>query len=87
MVLYKKFTLDGSVKDFHSEIYNILCPKFRRYGRNYNAFVDILRGGFLEFEEDESVEITILNSEKLNNTFIEILQESIIEQGHIINFI
>lgn len=83
----KSFVIDGSKHDFHSEINKNLCPKFKRYGKNYNAFVDILRGGFGEFQEDESVEITVINSVKLNKIYQKILKESIIEQGHIINFI
>jgi hypothetical protein len=82
----KLFILDALEKDFHLEINKKLCPKFKRYGKNLNAFIDILRGGFGEFEEDESIEITIINSSKLNKIYKEILDQSIIDQGHLINY-
>jgi RNAse (barnase) inhibitor barstar len=82
----KSFILDASEKDFHLEINKKLCPKFKKYGKNYNALCDILYGGFGEFELNESIEITIMNSNKLNKMYKEIFQNSIIEQKHVINF-
>ena len=57
----KIFIINGhninSLEDFHDEVQNVLCPKFKKYGRNWNAFNDILRGGFLSFELDEKITI------------------------------
>ena len=61
----KTFTLNGhninSLKEFHDEVKNVLCPKFTKYGRNWHAFNDILRGGFLTFELDEKITIVFKN--------------------------
>ncbi|MHA1186827.1 MAG: barstar family protein, partial [Candidatus Heimdallarchaeota archaeon] len=50
----KIFIINGqninSLEEFHDEVQNVLCPKFTKYGRNWHAFNDILRGGFLSFE-------------------------------------
>lgn len=55
----KVFTLDGhninSISEFHDEIQNVLCPSFKHYGRSWNAFNDILRGGFGSFEFGEKI--------------------------------
>lgn len=79
--------IDGSKKDIHSEFGKKLCPKFRGYGKNMHAFIDILRGGFGSFDEDESVEITVINSDKLLKCYKTVLHNSIEEQGHVINFV
>ena len=61
----KIFTLDGhnikSMEGFHDEVQKVLCPKFTKYGRNWHAFNDILRGGFLSFELDEKITIIFKN--------------------------
>ncbi|MHA1156919.1 MAG: barstar family protein [Candidatus Heimdallarchaeota archaeon] len=61
----KIFTISGrninSIEEFHDEVQNVLCPKFSGYGRNWNAFNDILRGGFGPFELDEKIIIIFKN--------------------------
>ena len=61
----KTFTINGkninSLEDFHDEVQNVLCPKFTKYGRNWHAFNDILRGGFLSFELGEKITIIFKN--------------------------
>lgn len=65
----KKFILDGtqvtSMDSFYDEVQRILCPGFRGFGRNLHAFRDVLRGGFMVFEENEVVEIELIGSKKM----------------------
>jgi RNAse (barnase) inhibitor barstar len=62
----KAFVLDGkrveSLSDFYDEIHRVLCPSFSGFGRNWNALVDVLRGGFRTFEEGESLQVILANS-------------------------
>ena len=70
--------------DFYDEVHRVLCPRFKGFGRSWNAFRDILRGGFLEFELDESINIIIADSKKMSkhlpesqyNRFIKYLEEA-----------
>ncbi len=32
--------------DFYDEIQKLFCPNFKAFGRNMDALVDVLRGGF-----------------------------------------
>ncbi|MHA1354845.1 MAG: barstar family protein [Candidatus Heimdallarchaeota archaeon] len=61
----KIFIINGqninSLEEFHDEVQNVLCPKFTKYGRNWHAFNDILRGGFLSFELGEKIIIIFKN--------------------------
>ncbi|MHA1213399.1 MAG: barstar family protein [Candidatus Heimdallarchaeota archaeon] len=61
----KIFTLNGrninSITEFHDEVRNVLCPAFKRYGRSWNAFNDVLRGGFGSFELGEKITIIFKN--------------------------
>ncbi len=61
----KIFIMNGrnisSIEEFHDEVQNVLCPKFTRYGRSWNAFNDILRGGFGTFELGEKIIIIFKN--------------------------
>lgn len=63
----KKFILNGNKFDtlegFYDEVGRILCPGFK-WGRNLDAFNDILRGGFGAFEYNESIELIWKNSSK-----------------------
>lgn len=65
----KSFILDVSkvktTDDFFDEVHRVLCPDFKSFGRNWNAFIDILRGGFGPFEENESVEIILQGIKKM----------------------
>ena len=49
---------------FYDEVQKSLCPKFSDFGRNIDAFNDILRGGFGTFEYGEKVTIEWLDSDK-----------------------
>jgi len=61
----KIFIINGqninSLEEFHDEVQKVLCPKFTKYGRNWHAFNDILRGGFLSFELGEKIIIIFKN--------------------------
>ena len=71
----KSFILDVSVvkttDDLFDEVHRVLCPDFKGFGRSWNAFVDILRGGFGTFEENESVEIILKGIKKMKKHFPE----------------
>lgn len=54
-----------SMDDFYDEVQRALCPSFKGFGRNWSAFRDVLRGGFLVFEENESIEIVLEGIKKL----------------------
>ena len=65
----KVFTLIGrnvnSMEEFHDEVQKTLCPNFKHYGRSWNAFNDILRGGFGMFELDEEITLIVKNKKHL----------------------
>ena len=71
----KSFVLDGSsvksVDDFYDEVQRVLCPGFKSFGRNWNAFRDVLRGGFTAFEEDEEIDVIISSSKKMRKNLPE----------------
>ena len=62
------FTLDGRYmlnnKPFSQEIQRVLCPSFKKMGKNLDALVDVLRGGFGEFEYGEKVELDLIYYKK-----------------------
>ncbi len=66
----KTFVIEGSrvksMDEFYDEVQRVLCPRFKGFGRSWNAFRDILRGGFLEFDLDEPINIIILDSKKMS---------------------
>lgn len=55
----KRIVLDGhnfkTMGEFYDEVQRTLCPGFNGFGRNLNAFNDVLRGGFLVFEYGEAI--------------------------------
>jgi RNAse (barnase) inhibitor barstar len=55
----REFVLDGhnmkTLEEFYDEAQKILCPTFKHFGRNWDAFNDILRGGFGAFELGEEI--------------------------------
>ena len=65
----KSFVLDGSsvhsVEEFFDEVHRVLCPGFKDFGRNWHAFRDVLRGGFLTFELGEDIEVTLKGTKKM----------------------
>lgn len=43
----------------------VLCPNFKGYGRGWDAFNDILRGGFDTFELDEKITLVVKSKKHL----------------------
>lgn len=69
--------------DFWDEIQRVLCPQFKEFGRNWNAFIDILRGGFLTFDYQKKIIVKFKNrkfaKKQLGKTFekaIKIMEET-----------
>jgi RNAse (barnase) inhibitor barstar len=66
----KPFTLDATnfstLNEFYDEVGKVFCPNFN-WGRNLDAFNDILRGGFEVYEYEEPIELVWKNSEKSRN--------------------
>lgn len=46
-----------NINDFYDEIEKKLCPNFQGFGRNMDAFNDVLRGGFGSYEWKEPIKI------------------------------
>lgn len=63
----KRLVLDGaafnSVDSFYSRVQEVLCPGFA-WGRNQNAFNDLLCGGFGVFDVGDEVELVWRNGER-----------------------
>lgn len=84
----KEFVLDGknmtSVENFYQEVQRVLCPSFRKMGRNLHAFRDILRGGFRAFDEGETIHLWIIHKKHMKkhlqenfvNSIFKIIEES-----------
>jgi RNAse (barnase) inhibitor barstar len=68
MNFMKTIILDGEkfndLDSFYDEVQRIFCPEFPGFGRNLDAFNDVLRGGFGVFEEGEPVTLVWRSSEK-----------------------
>ena len=64
----KTFVIDGNnfsdLEGFYTEVQKVLTDDFKEFGRNLDAFNDILRGGFGKFGAYEEVKIVWKNSEK-----------------------
>lgn len=64
----KRFIIDGmnfqTLKGFYDEVQTVLTSNFTGFGRNLDAFNDILRGGFGKFEYEEAITIVWNNSQK-----------------------
>ncbi|MFW9922896.1 MAG: barstar family protein [Candidatus Thorarchaeota archaeon] len=79
----KTFTLDcrniESLDEFHDEVNNVLCPEIDWYGRNWDAFNDILRGGLGTFDSDEKIKLIFKGREhvkkKLGEGFLKMFIE------------
>lgn len=86
----KQITIDGTnfddLETFYDEVSLKLCPGFDDFGRNYNALIDVLRGGFGFHDYEEPVELVWIDSSKskrdLGDEFSHIL-EIIRELDHI----
>ena len=84
----KEFILDGknmtSVENFYQEVQRVLCPSFRKMGKNLHAFRDVLRGGFGVFDEGETIHLWIIHKKHMKkhlqegfvNSIFKIIEES-----------
>jgi len=55
----------SNLEEFYNEVENQLTRNINfKFGRNLDAFNDILRGGFGVFEFEEPIELIWLNSDK-----------------------
>ncbi|MHC4266475.1 MAG: barstar family protein [Planctomycetota bacterium] len=82
----KTIIIDGNnfsnMNEFYTEVEKNFCKDFKM-GRNLDAFVDVLSGGFGVFEYEENINLIWKNSEKSKNnlgpmfeTLIEIVNDS-----------
>ncbi len=65
----KSVTIDGNnfsdLSGFLDEVEKVLAPALgRQFGRNMNAFNDVLRGGFGVHEYEEGLDFTWMNGNK-----------------------
>jgi RNAse (barnase) inhibitor barstar len=64
----KSFVINGNnfsdLSSFFDEVENVLTDKTSEFGRNFDAFNDVLRGGFGKYDYNESVELIWKNSKK-----------------------
>ena len=60
--------------DIHDEVQGGLCNGWAGYGRNLDAMVDVLRGGF-EVDLDNCT-IVLLNHKKMSNKELRVFQEA-----------
>jgi RNAse (barnase) inhibitor barstar len=64
----KRVVIDGlkfnDINGLFDEIQEKLCPGFNEFGRNYNAVVDVLEGGFGVHEYEEPLLLIWSHSEK-----------------------
>lgn len=89
----KTYELNGNtfheLNSFYDEVIHELCPDFEGFGRNYDAFDDVLYGGFGTYEYEEPIELHWKNSNKSKydlGTDYDTLVE-IIKSHHHIDFI
>ena len=64
----KTFEINGNnfsnLKGFYDEVQKVLTDNSTAIGRNFDAFNDVLQGGFGKFEHGESIELVWKNSKK-----------------------
>jgi RNAse (barnase) inhibitor barstar len=64
----KTFIINGNhfndLSGFYDEVQKKLTRNFRAFGRNLDAFEEVIRGGFGKYEEGEPVKIIWKNSNK-----------------------
>jgi len=86
------FLLDGNkicdLDSFYDEVERNLCPNINfQFGRNLDAFNDILYGGFGTFEEEEHIKIIFLNSKQIEEAIgtakFEMVMDTIKDHLHI----
>lgn len=81
----KHFIIDSkrfsTVEEFYEEIKTVLTSDFKSFGRNLDAFDDILYGGFGKFSKDEKITISwknfVKSQEDLPNVFLKEILEII----------
>lgn len=54
----------NDMDSFYDEVQRVLCPTFSDFGRNLDAFDDVLHGGFGVIEPNEPVELHWLQAGK-----------------------
>lgn len=89
MATAKTFTLDFRKITSMDGLWDTVDSKigFKGFGRNLDAFNDLLRGGFGHFEMDDSVTITVLgaaHAEQVVGDKWKIIKEILDESGHLI---
>ena len=82
----KRFVLDCNQKDSNAwwqHVTNVIAPGFTGFGKNLDAFADILRGGFGSFAEGEAIIVVLHHTKKLDRvlgpkapTVLEILRSA-----------
>lgn len=64
----KKFIINGNnfsnLDEFYNEVEKVLTKDLKEFGRNLDAFDDILWGGFGKFEYEEPIALIWKNAEK-----------------------
>ena len=74
----KYYVIDGAnfhdAKTYYDEVNRVLCPDFKEFGHNLDAFNDILSGGFGKYEYGEEISLTWLNSDKSKSDLLELFQ-------------
>ncbi len=78
----KTFIIDGEnfhdIKGFYDEIVSVLTNDFKGFGRNYDAFDDILYGGY-QFEFKEKIILVWRNFDKSKKELPEEFLKNILE--------
>lgn len=91
IVKKKHFIIDGdrisNLDTFYDEIQRVLCPNFNYFGRNLDAFNDILRGGFGTFDDFEPIILEFKNKSRIVNAIgleiFKIIEEIIYESENV----
>ena len=87
----KIFTLDGHIMEtkdgFYDEVERVLCPEIDYFGRNWDAFNDILRGGFGSFDYGEDITIEFKHKKwvekHLGSVFFEMFEDIMKDHDHV----
>ena len=79
----KKFIIDGKnfhdLRGFYDEVVKVLTNNFKGFGRNYDAFDDILYGGEEPFEFKEKITLIWRSFEKSRKELPKEFLENILE--------
>ena len=79
----KKFIINGKkfsdMTGFYNEVQLVLTKKFMGFGKNLDAFDDILYGGFGKFDENEEIVLIWKNFDKSRKELPKTLLENLIK--------